>query len=413
MAVFMPATLPTAYPPPRQATVQTPDRTWVRRATLACGDIVSKVISRPVLLDSGAALALAVIATAGFHELAEPAGVPHPVVLILVLLSVLPIAVRRRWPRTVLAVVTLASAAVLALSPNPAPPYAVAYAMYLIPARLPRREALGYLGASLVTLGAGLAVFAVTRHGGPDTGGVRAALAALAESTLFVAGSWATGYIILQRRAYHRALSDQAERDDRIRIARELHDVVAHSLSLIAVQAGVANWVVESQPAEAARALSSIEEISRGALREMRALLGVLRVEGDSDAGPELAPAHGLADLNELADRVTAAGITVALDIRGGPAAIPPGLDLAAYRVIQEAATNVIKHSGAGSCQVTVTYETDALTVRITDDGRGTTENTAGHGLKGMRERVAMYGGTFEAGPLPAGGFGVTARFPS
>jgi signal transduction histidine kinase len=371
------------------------------------------VISRPVLLECGAALALIVIAPVGFHELAEPAGVPHPVVLIVVLLSVLPIAVRRLWPRTVLAVITLASAVVLALSPNPAPPLAAAYAMYLIPARLPRREALGYLGGSLVTLGVGLAMFAVTRHGGPDTGGVRAALAALAESALFVAGSWVTGYIILQRRAYNRALSNQAEHDDRIRIARELHDVVAHSLSLIAVQAGVANWVVESQPAEAARALSSIEEISRGALREMRALLGVLRVEGDSDAGPDLAPAHGLADLNELADRVTAAGITVTLDIRGTPAVIPPGLDLAAYRVIQEAATNVIKHSRAGNCRVTVTYETDALTVQITDDGRGTTESSGGHGIKGMRERVAMYGGTFEAGPLPAGGFGVTARFPS
>ena len=342
--------------------------------------------------------------------------------LILVLLSVLPVAVRRIWPRTVLAVVTLASAVALALSPNPPPALAAAYAMYLIPARLPRREALGYLAGGLVTLGLGLAVFAVTRHGGPDTGGGRAALAALAESALFVAGSWLAGYIILQRRAYNRALSDQAERDDRMRIARELHDVVAHSLSLIAVQAGVANWVVESQPAEAARALSSIEEISRGALREMRALLGVLRVDGDADTGPELAPAHGLADLNELASRVTAAGIKVSLDVRGTPAAIPPGLDLAAYRVIQEAATNVIKHSGAGSCQVTVTYETDALTVRITDDGRGTAEGTdgrgtaegtGGHGLKGMRERVAMYGGTFEAGPLPAGGFGVTARFPS
>ena len=108
--------------------------------------------------------------------------------------------------------------------------------------------------------------------------------------------------------------------------------------------------VAGAQPAEAARALASIEEISRGALREMRTLLGVLRVEGDPDAGPDLAPARGLADLTELAARVTAAGITVDLDVSGTPEGIPPGLDLAAYRVIQEAATNVIKHSGANRC---------------------------------------------------------------
>ena len=365
--------------------------------------------SRPVLLDCGATLTLAAIATVGFHEPAKLTGAPHPVALIFVLLSVLPTTVCRLWPRTVLAVVVLASAVVLALSVNPAPALAAAYVMYLIPGRLPRREALCYLGGSLVTLGIGLAVFAATRHGGPNPGGGRAALSALAESTLFVAGSWVIGYIIQQQHAYTRALRDQAERDDRIRIARELHDVVAHGLSLIAVQAGVANWVVESQPAEAARALASIEEISRGALREMRALLGVLRV----DTEPELEPAHGLADLHTLANRVTAAGVAVTLDVSGTPTAILPGLDLAAYRVIQEAVTNVIKHSGAGGCRVGVTYEADALTVEITDDGRGTTEGKGGHGLKGMRERVAMYEGTFEAGPRPAGGFGVTARFPA
>ena len=252
--------------------------------------------------------------------------------------------------------------------------------MYLVPVRFPRREALWYLGGTFVALGSGLAVFAVTRHGGPDPGGGRAALSALAGNALFVAGSWVTGYIIQQQHAYNRALRDQAERDDRIRIARELHDVVAHGLSLIAVQAGVANWVAESQPAEAARALASIEEISRGALREMRALLGVLRV--DNQADPALEPARGLADVTELADRVTAAGVAVTLDVRGTPAAMLPGLDLAAYRVIQEAVTNVIKHSGAGRCQVSVNYEADALTVQITDDGTASTDQPAGLGAR-------------------------------
>jgi signal transduction histidine kinase len=413
MRVFMPATLPVATPAPRQATVQNPDRTQVRRDALACADIVGKVKVTPLQLDCAAALALAAVTT-GLTAQAERAVVPRPVILTLIVLSVLPVAVRRRWPRTVLAVVTFASAVGLALSSSdPAPQLPVGFVIYLIPSRFPRRQALWLLGGTLTALAVGLAVFAATPHGGPQIGDVRAALASLAENVLVVAGSWVIRYLIMQRRAYIVALAQQAERDDRIRIARELHDVVAHGLSLIAVQAGVANWVVESRPAEAARALASIEEISRGALREMRALLGVLRVEGDPDTAPDLAPARGLADLNELADRVAAAGITVAVDVRGTPAALPPGLDLAAYRVIQEAATNVIKHSEADRCQVTVSYGPDALTVRVTDDGHATAVSTDGHGIKGMRERVAMYGGTFEAGPLPAGGFGVTARFPA
>jgi signal transduction histidine kinase len=407
----MPATLPVATPAPRQATVQNPDRTQVRRRALACTDIVGRVKVTPLQLDCAATL---VLAAAGLSELAERAVVPRPVMLMLIMASVLPVTVRRLWPRTVLAVVTLASAAILALSASdPAPQLAVGFVIYLIPAQFPRRQALWLLGGTLAALATGLVVFAATSHGGPQVGDVRAALASLAENVLLVGGSWVICYLILQRHVYTRALAQQAEREDRIRIARELHDVVAHGLSLIAVQAGVANWVAESQPAEAARALASIEEISRGALREMRALLGVLRVEGDAAAGPDLAPARGLADVTELADRVTAAGITVALDVCGTPSVVPPGLDLAAYRVIQEAATNVIKHSGAGHCQVSVNYAADALTVQITDDGRGTAEGKGGHGLKGMRERVAMYGGTFQAGPLPAGGFGVTARFPT
>jgi signal transduction histidine kinase len=408
----MPVTVPVTAPAPRRATVQTADRTQVRRRALACAYIVWKVKLTPVQLDCGAALALAAIATV---EISELKVVPRPVVLILVLLSVLPAAVRRLWPRTVLAVVTVAAAVVLALFVgDPVPQFAVAFVSYLIPAQLPRREAIWALGGTLATLAAGLAVFAVTRHGGPYPGGTRAALSALAENGLLVAGSWIVGYTICQQRAYRQALRVQAERDDRIRIARELHDVVAHGLSLIAVQAGVANWVVESQPAEAARALASIEEISRGALREMRALLGVLRVDSDPAAEPDLAPAHSLADLNELTGRVTAAGIRVDLDVRGTPAAVLPGLELAAYRVIQEAVTNVIKHSGAGRCQVLLTYAADAITVRVADDGTAGPDQPAGHGhgLTGMRERVAMYDGTFEAGPRPDGGFAVTARFP-
>jgi signal transduction histidine kinase len=300
-----------------------------------------------------------------------------------------------------LAVVTIASALVLALSRgDPAPQLVVAYVIYLIPGRFPRREALALLGGTLTALAASAAAL-------PG----RDALTALTENGLLVAGSWSIGYAVAQQRAYAKAVRSQTERDDRIRIARELHDVVAHGLSLIAVQAGVAGWVAESQPAEAARALASIEEISRGALREMRALLGVLRVE--DDVAPDLEPAHGLVDLPALADRVTAAGVKVTLDVRGEPLALLPGLDLAAYRVAQEALTNVIKHSGATSCSVIVRYEAAAVSLEITDGGRGTAGNRDGHGITGMRERVTLYDGTFQAGPRPEGGFTVTAWFPA
>ena len=359
----------------------------------------------PVRLDCAAALALAVAAIVGFHELADTSA-PRPLILILVLLSVLPAAVRRLWPRAVLGVAAVASALVVALSHgDPAPQLAVAYCIYVIPGRFPRREALALLGGTL----AALAASAAALPGGD-------ALTALAENGVLAAGAWLIGYAVAQQRAYARAVRSREERDDRIRIARELHDVVAHGLSLIAVQAGVAGWVAESQPAEAARALASIEEISRGALREMRALLGVLRVE--DEAAADLEPARGLADLPALADRVTAAGIKVTLDVRGEPRDLLPGLDLAAYRVAQEALTNVVKHSGAASCQVTVHHEASAVGLEITDDGRGTAgRRTAGHGdghgIKGMRERVALYGGTFRAGPGPDGGFTVSARFPA
>jgi signal transduction histidine kinase len=283
---------------------------------------------------------------------------------------------------------------------DPTPQLALAYVIYLIPGWFPRREALALLGGTLAALAASAAAL-------PG----RDALTALAENGLLVAGSWLIGYAAAQQRAYAKAVRSQTERDDRIRIARELHDVVAHGLSLIAVQAGVAGWVAESQPAEAARALASIEEISRGALREMRALLGVLRVE--DDVAPDLEPAHGLVDLPALADRVTAAGVKVTLDVRGEPPALLPGLDLAAYRVAQEALTNVIKHSSAASCLVTIRYEAEAVALEITDDGRGTAGHRNGHGITGMRERVALYDGTFQAGPGPGGGFTVTAWFPA
>jgi signal transduction histidine kinase len=206
-----------------------------------------------------------------------------------------------------------------------------------------------------------------------------------------------------------------------LEIARELHDIVAHSMSLIAVQAGVANYVVSEHPEEAARALGSIEQTSRATLLEMRALLEVLRAPRHRaippPQDPDLVPAPGLANLDSLAERSADAGLHVDLDVHGRRTELSPGPDLAAYRVIQEAITNVIKHAATDHCRVIVTYEKDALTLEITDNWAGARRNigkelTAGYGIAGMRERVTMYGGQLHAGPLPERGFRVTARFP-
>jgi signal transduction histidine kinase len=178
--------------------------------------------------------------------------------------------------------------------------------------------------------------------------------------------------------------------------------------------------VAARQPEQAAEALSSIEKLSRGALTEMRALLGVLRSDQGEPATQRqsavLQPAPGLADLEHLAERTAAAGVLVNLDMEGPLPDLPAGLDLAVYRVIQEALTNVVKHAAADRCQVTLASDRGKLTVEVTDDGRGLDgqpgDKTQGHGLIGMRERVGMYGGEFSAAPLPGHGFRVFATFP-
>ena len=348
--------------------------------------------------------------------------------------AVLPVAGRRPWPASVLAISTIASAILIAISVNPLPTVAPAFCMYLIPLRFRNREALWLLAATLLVTAAGCAAFGGMSHGASGRGGADQAEAVMLESSLAIIGAWLIGYSVGQRRAAATSRREQAEQqareqlaearransEERMRIARELHDVVAHSLTLIAVQAGVANHVTTKQPEQASEVLSSIEKISRGALNEMRALLGVLRADQSEPAGQRqnavLQPAPGLADLEYLAERTTAAGVRVNLDIQELLPDLPAGLDLAVYRVIQEALTNVVKHAGADECHVRLTSEQGKLTVEVTDNGRGPDDQPGdkaqGHGLIGMRERVGMYGGEFSAAPLPGRGFRVSARFP-
>jgi signal transduction histidine kinase len=368
-------------------------------------------------------------------------GIPGWAAVAIVVAAVVPAAFRRYWPRTVLALVVTAGAVATAFSSSPVPPLAAAFVIYVIPLRFPRREALWLLAGTLLVTAAGLAAFALTPHAyGPETGTIGKGAGLLLEGGLLVTVAWLTGHSVRQQRGQAAARREQAERkarerlaearraksEERLQISRELHDVVAHTLSVIAVQAGVAGYVIETRPDEAARALSSIEQTARSALHEMRALLGVLRDEetgARNGAGPgtreaALVPAPGLADLDSLVRRTGETGVRVDLSVRGARPPLPAGLDLAAYRVIQEAVTNVIKHAATDGCQVTVAYQGDALTLEVTDYGSGGTASSAGgllvagNGIIGMRERAAMYGGEVRAAPLPGRGFRVTARFP-
>ena len=226
--------------------------------------------------------------------------------------------------------------------------------------------------------------------------------------------AWTGGRAVHERRAFAarwaRQLTARAVADERLRIARELHDVVAHSIGVIAVKAGVANHVLAVRPQEAGEALKVIETASRAALAEMRHLLGALR-SGTVDEVVDLRPAPGLSDVDELVERARAAGVEVDARIRG-VAGLPEGIDRSAYRIVQEALTNVIRHAAPAGCVLVVEVDGGELRIDVTDDGRATGTFADGHGLIGMRERVALYGGVFDARPLADRGFAVRARIP-
>ena len=211
-------------------------------------------------------------------------------------------------------------------------------------------------------------------------------------------------------------MADRAVTEERLRIARELHDVVAHTMSVVAVHAGTGRMVADDDPAAARQALATIETTTRSALSEMRRMLGMLR-SSDGGGPGTLAPAPGLGDLDALVADVVRSGVTVEVRVEGDRGPVPAGVDLAAYRIVQEALTNVIKHAGQVRATVVVRYSGDAITVEVDNDApvHGDARpagSTVGHGLVGMRERVAMYDGDLHAGPCPSGGFHVAARLP-
>jgi signal transduction histidine kinase len=244
-------------------------------------------------------------------------------------------------------------------------------------------------------------------------------------SSLFSVGPWLAGFVLsgraereadLERRTV--ALQEEWEREalaavaeERARIARELHDVIAHSVSVMIVQAGAARLLLAQSPEQAREPILAVEQTGREALAETRRLLGILRSDMTQ---AELEPQPGMAGLDTLVERTRLAGLPVELGIEGDPVKLAPGLDLAAYRVVQEALTNALKYAGPASAWVTVRYLRDAVELEISNDGKTPERQNGagGHGLAGMRERVSMYGGTVEAGPHPVRGFLVRARLP-
>ena len=203
---------------------------------------------------------------------------------------------------------------------------------------------------------------------------------------------------------------------ERARIARELHDVIAHSVSVMVIQAGAAEQLLAQTPERARGPLAAVQDTGRQTITELRRLLGILRADG-----PELslAPQPGLASLDLLLAEMGQAGLPVQLRVEGQPAPLPPGVDLAAYRVVQEALTNTLRHAGPAHADVLVRYHQHALELEILDDGCGPgprppdrAGGQSGHGLVGMRERVSLYGGKLEAGPLADGGYRLRARLP-
>jgi signal transduction histidine kinase len=198
--------------------------------------------------------------------------------------------------------------------------------------------------------------------------------------------------------------------EERTRIARELHDVVAHAMAVVVLEAGAERMHLPPGQESTDRALRSIEATGRSALAEMRRLVGLLR---DDDRAPALAPRPSLTNLEGFVDGVREAGLPVAVTVEGEPYEVSPGLDMSAYRIVQEALTNVLRHAGPAHAAVRLVYGERFVEIEVVDDGHGGTPNGHGHGLTGMRERVGMFGGSLEAGPRPDGeGFAVRARLP-
>lgn len=333
---------------------------------------------------------------------------------VLIAVAALALLARRRAPVATLAVVTVATTAYLVLG-YPYGPILLTFliAVYTVAARLPVRLAALATGGAFVLL-----LTHVFWSRGPAPG-----WAAVLPASAWAVVPFAAGTVVrVNREATARSRAEQARSraeqarrqadEERLRIAQEVHDVVGHGLAAISMQAEIALHLLPKRPEQAETALTAISRTSREALDELRVTLGAVR------RGAERGPVPGLARLPALRDRLAGAGLAVELRVVGDPRELPNPVDLAAYRVVQEALTNVLRHAGVANADVTVGYRVDELTVEVTDRGAGAAGDVldpagdGGHGLAGMRERVDALGGRLLVGPRPDGGFRVYARLP-
>jgi signal transduction histidine kinase len=357
-----------------------------------------------------------------------------PVLLCVVLVSAL---VLRRWPLAALAVLLGGSLAVIlggsvaSVVPRSMPMIAMLVLVicaagleicYLTATRSRKVSLTGVAMVGVSLLAGLLAAPSLGRLsnglvGQSGSAGQTELIAAIAVVLVTII-AWLIGYSV--RQAHVRAelvraqAAEQTTLAERLRIARELHDIVAHSIGVIAIQAGAGHRVFDASPAEARDALAAIEATSRETLAGLRRMMSGLR-EAEPGSGPgqaPLDPAPGLADLERLAAVTLEAGVRVDVDWPGSREPLPADIDLSAFRIIQEAVTNVVRHAGTGHCQVRIGQQDGELSIEVTDSGRGGEPSGTGYGITGMKERATLLGGDFSAGPRPDGGFRVAVRLP-
>jgi len=370
----------------------------------------------PWWTDSLLALALTVIAVGSVVGSRTRYGYPFPVLAALAaLFTTAPIALRRYRPLGVLAITVVAETLLLIFSNDSPVPVGVIVALYTVAAYCDRRVSIRAAAwvAFPITVGEIVNNAAQLGHVIPELA--------------VIAIAWVIGDNLRTRRAYLAELkaraarlerereekADRAVAEERARIARELHDVIAHNVSVMVVQAAAGEEVFDEDPERARESLSAVASTGRAALTELRRLLGVIRAEEGEP--PAFTPQPGIEYVDELVRQVNEAGLPVELSVIGEPHVLPEGVGLCAYRIVQEALTNTLKHADASRTRVNVRYAADALELQVVDDGRGSSAangEAGGHGLIGMRERVALFGGELTTSPRAGHGYEVRARLP-
>ena len=377
---------------------------------------------RALFFDAVLAVSLGIVSIFVATRVAQAEGTTVQAgAIALLVVQTVALTVRRRWPMAVYSIVGIGTIAYAWLGfPQSVGGFGVLIAIYTVAAHVPLREAI--VAAGIYVVGMALSLIGFSRDSGSTLDVV---FADFLVNLLALVLAWTVGVTVRTRRAYVAALEARAEllereREDnarlavaleRGRIAREMHDVVAHNVSVVVVQAAAAERMVETDPERARQAMRDVAATGRQALTEMRRLLGVLRDGASDDLGPQ----PGVAELRALAGTVEDAGMQVELSVQGEERPLPASAALSVYRIVQEALTNSLRHAGPARARVILRYLPDALEVQVSDNGVGGVPQAehGGHGLIGMRERVALFGGELTAGPRPEGGYAVVARIPT